>query len=120
MRNVHSKFAIGLTAAVVAVLGVWSCGGDDTSINDRVCISTVDDHTSPAPGVLTLKGSFYSNESILVRDVQTGTVVASGTPATNRDAFTFINVPSGTHSYQIIVSCSKGQDTLDTAVYVVQ
>ncbi|MBA2685103.1 MAG: hypothetical protein H0U66_11495 [Gemmatimonadaceae bacterium] len=41
-----------------------------------------------------------------------GTLVSQGRPDSNRNAFTLDGIPSGTHTYEIVVSCADGQESL--------
>lgn len=100
-----------VTLSMIAALGT-ACAILAGCSSDRMaarCSSEVTGATSPATGVLTLTGHFYQNESIIVRDERTSTQVASGTPASDRTSFTFTNIPSGIHTFEIIASCSDGQ-----------
>lgn len=109
---------------LVALLLVGAAvGGCEDSLAEKAsstCFSDLTGTTSPTTGALTLQGHFFSNESILVRDASTNALVASGTPSTDRDVFTFTGLPSGSHSYTIIASCSAGQETLGTEVVTVK
>lgn len=118
MRKITWKSSAAFCVALIAALSVIGC--DERNSTDAQCRSTVDSYTSPATGVLTLQGHFYANESILIRNVQGNALVASGTPASDRTSFTFTNIPSGTHGYDIIASCDAGQETVTSGVYDVQ
>jgi hypothetical protein len=106
--------------AIMLVSATVSGCSEDLAQRATECFSDVSGYTSPAPGVLTLQGHFYNTESILVRDFTTHAQVAGGTPASDRTSFTFTGVPSGSHSYEVIVSCNSGQNTLLTETFVVQ
>jgi hypothetical protein len=100
------EFARGAIVTALIAGGTLGCAGDRSSAK---CMSTVTGVSSPATGALTLRGNFYSNESIIVRDEQTNTQVASGTPASDRTSFTFTGITSGFHTFEIIASCDAGQ-----------
>lgn len=104
-------------SVALAMLLAFSVAGCDERTSTATCLSTYDSYTSPTTGVLTLQGHFLSNESILVRDAATNNLVASGTPATDRTSFSFTNIPSGTHGYDIVASCDAGQETIHTGVF---
>jgi hypothetical protein len=106
--------AIGFAAAAVAIT---ACHSDDNGQN-AMCKTDVSSITSPATGVITLVGSFYSDESVIVH---AGSVsVGSATPATDRDLFSFTGVPSGIQSIDVIVSCKGGQDHIGATSVVVR
>jgi hypothetical protein len=110
----HQVMAI----ALVAVLG-GACANDNfggSSVTDQ-CKTDVTSITSPAAGVATLKGNFYASESVIIRDGNTQ--IASGTPASDRTSFSLSGLPSGTHSWSIIISCNQGQDNLGLSTFVV-
>jgi hypothetical protein len=106
-------------AIVTALIagGTLGCEGDRSSAR---CMSTVTAATSPASGVLTLTGNFYSNESVIVRDERTNTQVASGTPATNRTSFSFVGITPGIHTFEIIASCDNGQQDIGGETVTIQ
>jgi hypothetical protein len=111
----HQVVAIALVAMLAG-----ACANDDSSgstLTDQ-CKTDVSSITSPTAGVVTLNGSFYSTESVIIRDG--GTQVVSGTPASDRSSFSFVDVPSGTHSWHIIISCDQGQDDLGGFNFVVK
>lgn len=92
---------------------------DNTSDGPAKCRSTLSLFTSPAPGTVTLKGQFYADESILIYDFATNSIVAQGTPATDRTSFTLTGLPSGQRDYLIKASCANGQETIDEGVFTV-
>lgn len=116
-RRLFRWTALATTALVTTSLAGCS---EDLAQRASECFSDVSGYTSPAAGVLTLQGHFYTTESILVRDAATHVQVAGGTPATDRTSFSFINVPSGTHSYEVIASCNSGQNTVFSQTFVIQ
>ena len=105
-------------AVLCAIVGL-GCSGDsekptvscDTSVDDLI--------TSPAPGVATLHGEFFSNETVIVQETD-GTVIASGTPDSNRNAFSFTGIPSGTHRYEIVISCDAGREEIGGFTFDIQ
>ena len=38
-------------------------------------------------------------------------------PDSDRNAFSFSGIPSGTHTYHIIISCSSGRDDLGSFTF---
>src|ERR1019366_10706135 len=118
----QQRRSVQWTAIVATMLVSATVSGcaDDLAQRATECFSDVSGYASPAPGVLTLQGHFYSTESILVRDAATHTQVAGGTPASDRTSFSFTGVPSGSHSYEVIASCNSGQNTVLTQIFVVQ
>ncbi len=89
-----------------------SCGSDSEAPGDSAnCATVVDSGTSPAAGALTLHGSFFSTESVIVQETD-GTVVALGTPDSDRNAFTLSGIPSGQHVYKVVISCDPGREDL--------
>lgn len=75
--------------------------------------------TSPSAGFAMLHGNFYSDESVIIQETD-GTVIAQGTPDSDRSTFTLGGVPSGTHNYQIVISCDDGRDNLGSFSFTVQ
>ncbi|HEY4320416.1 MAG TPA: hypothetical protein VGM77_04480 [Gemmatimonadales bacterium] len=109
-------------ALVLAALFAAGCANDDifdgsSTLTDK-CKTDVTGVSSPTTGAITLAGQFYASESVIIRDGTTQ--IASGTPATDRTAFTFTSVPSGTHSWEILISCDAGQDDLGMTTFVVK
>ena len=105
-------FAI-TTAAVAAC-------GDRPAPSKGSCNTTVTSAASPAPGVLTLTGTFSPDESVLLTYTAGGepkTLV--GTPATARTQFTFTGLPSGSVVYDLTISCASGQDERGNRTYFV-
>ena len=115
-RTVQSA---AVMAAALITAAISGCS-DDLAQRATECFSDVTGYTSPAAGVLTLQGHFYTTESILVRDAATHVQVAGGTPATDRTSFTFTSMPSGSHYYEIIASCNSGQNAVLTQTFVIQ
>jgi hypothetical protein len=113
-----------LASIALVLVALLAAGCEDlidatngSGVTDQ-CKTDVTRITSPAVGAVTLAGQFYSSESVIIRDGTTQ--IASGTPASDRTAFTFTGVPSGTHSWHVIISCDKGQDDLGALQFVVQ
>lgn len=52
-----------------------------------------------------------NDETVIIQETD-GTVIAQGTPDTNRNAFTLAGVPSGDHHYEIVISCDAGPENL--------
>jgi hypothetical protein len=109
------------TLALLTLLAfAVSCGRDSEDPNGNAqCDSEVDSGTSPAPGALTLHGSFFSNESVIIQETD-GTSIALGTPDSDRNAFTLTGVPSGHHVYEVVISCDAGRDNLGSFTFDVQ
>ena len=117
MRATFFKLSILALLGTVFVLG---CGEDeeDGPSNDN-CRTAVTSITSPSAGLAMLHGSFYSDESVIIQETD-GTVIAQGTPDSDRSTFTLSGVPSGTHSYQIVISCDAGRDNLGSFSFTIQ
>ncbi|HEY4320923.1 MAG TPA: hypothetical protein VGM77_07025 [Gemmatimonadales bacterium] len=97
-----------LLMVVLVAYGVSGCGESQMAkAAGEDCLTTYEGYTSPAVGVVTFTGKFYDNESVLLRDASTHALVASGTPATDRSSFTFTGIPSGTHDYEVVISCEN-------------
>lgn len=101
----------------VAMLGS-GCTDTGSPEDDVGCETRLDfteksnaDPTSPAPGVMTVTGHFFSTESVVVRytDPATGEVQSAiVTPPTDRTSITFTGLPSGTITYLFTLSCAQG------------
>jgi hypothetical protein len=110
--------ALRLTmAACVFAVTAAACSSDPSSEN--TCRSSIANYSSPATGALTLTGNFYANESILIRD-GAGRLLASGTPASDRTAFTLTGLQSGTQTLTVIASCDAGQRQIDQGAYTIK
>jgi hypothetical protein len=112
-------FKISMLALMGAVLVLGCNGNDEAEDPSGNCSTTVDSITSPGAGFAMLHGSFYSDETVIIQETD-GTVISQGTPDSNRSTFTLSGVPSGTHRYQIVVSCDSGRDNLGSFDFVVQ
>ena len=111
-----------LKLSMLALLGavVLGCGDDSENPNgpSADCSTSVDNVTSPGAGFAMLHGSFYDNESVIIQETD-GTVIAQGTPDSNRSTFTLGGVPSGTHRYEIVISCDAGRNDLGTYQFLI-
>lgn len=108
MKKPHAIRWSSLLVVVLAGYGVTACGESQMAkAAGEDCLTTYEGYTSPGPGVVTFTGKFYDSESVLLRDAGTHTLIASGTPATDRSSFTFTGIPSGTHDYEVVISCSQ-------------
>jgi hypothetical protein len=107
-----------LVTSMLACVGaamVAACAGGNGPNGAELCKTQITGYSSPAPGVLTLKGQFFADESVIL---QTGAtypitpvqVFGTATPASDRTALSFTNMPSGIHSYNIIISCASGRE----------
>jgi hypothetical protein len=115
VRHPIVRFGI-IGSMVLMAAGAIACSGTP----DRECFSSLSSITSPAPNTITLHGSFYSNESLIVSLVNSPQHVASGTPASDRDTFTLTGIPSGYAVYSVTASCDQGQQSLGSAGVTVQ
>lgn len=110
------------TATMVMFLALATtvgCGSDNSEDPGGAnCNTDVTSITSPAAGFATLHGDFFSNESVIIQETD-GTVISSGTPSSNRNAFTLDGVPSGTHTYEIVISCDAGRDNLGSFTFTI-
>ncbi len=114
MRSILRAGTLVIFLGIAVTLGCHS--GDTTNNNSAVCQTAVDDISSPAAGVATLHGSFFSDETVIIQESD-GTEISHGTPDTDRNAFSFGGIPSGTHSYHIIISCNSGRDDLGSFTF---
>ncbi len=110
-----SVAALSITAFALLA---GACHTDSETGVQHMCKTDVSSITSPAPGVITLMGKFYADESVIV--TAGGVQVGSGTPASDRTAFSFINVPSGSQTLEVIASCQGGQDHIASETVVVK
>ena len=77
--------ATELSALLLFAGGILAGGRGSTDANLADCQTTVDSGESPAPGVLTLHGQLYPNETVeLLYTVNGETKSAIGTVATQR------------------------------------
>ena len=114
-RPVTAAFACLCVAATAL-----ACKHNATTDNSGGdCRSSLSMFTSPAPGTATLTGKFYWDETILIYDTATNSLVAQGTPATDRTSFTLTGLPSGRRDYVIRASSDGGQETLDEGEFTV-
>lgn len=102
-------------------LVVLLVGGCNTGHGLHDCQTAIDpDYTSPAPGVLTLKGRFLHAETVILGYTDaTGTHALPLTPPDDRASITWIGLPSGTRAYTIRISCESGELDFDET-YTVQ
>lgn len=116
MRSIVRTATMVMFLAIASALG---CGSDNTEEPGANCNTDVDAGvTSPAPGNATLHGQFYSDETVIIQETD-GTVISSGTPNSDRDAFTLSGVPSGTHTYEIVISCDGGRENLGSFTFTI-
>lgn len=108
MRSIVRTATMLLFLGLATVLG---CGSDSSDPGGGNCATQVDSISYPSSGFAQLHGSFYSTESVLIKETD-GTLISQGTPDSDRNAFTLSNIPTGTHTYEIFVSCDSGQESL--------
>ncbi len=113
MRSIVRTATIGMFLALAMTLG---CGSDNTEDPTANCQTDVTSITYPTSGFATLHGSFFSDETVIIQETD-GTVVSQGTPDSNRNAFTLGGIPSGTHTYEIVVSCADGRLNLGSFTF---
>ncbi len=112
--------ATELSALLLFAGGILAGGRGSTDANLADCQTTVDSGESPAPGVLTLHGQLYPNETVeLLYMVNGETKSAIGTVATQRPDLTLTNIPPGTRSYDIRTSCVGGVGDLGSKTLTV-
>jgi hypothetical protein len=107
------------TLALLCTIAAFGCGSDEESPGQVTCSTEVTSITSPAPGVATMHGDFLSDESVIIQETD-GTVIAQGTPDSDRNAFTLTGVPSGDHHYEIVISCGGGRENLGSFDFNIQ
>jgi hypothetical protein len=100
----------------LALATTLGCGSDNSEEPGASCNTDVTSVDSPAAGYATLHGSFFSNETVIIQETD-GTVISQGTPDSDRNAFTLGGVPSGTHTYEIVISCDAGRDNLGSFTF---
>jgi hypothetical protein len=112
MRSTLFKLSVLYVLGAFLVIG---CGSDseDGDGPSADCRTSVESISSPSAGFAMLHGSFYSDESVIIQETD-GTVIAQGTPDSDRSTFTLSGVPSGDNHYEIIISCDAGRNDLGT------
>ncbi len=111
-----------LALATTAVLTLHACSAKDPEADPgTTCDTEVTSTSSPTTGVLTMNGSFFSNETVILR-YQDGTESRSalGTPATDRSSFSLSGIVSGTREFKLVISCDAGQDDRGFFTYTVK
>ena len=77
MRSIVRRATMVIFLGISVTIG---CHGEEmTNNNSAVCQTAVDDIGSPAAGVATLHGSFFSDETVIFQEFD-GTEVGHGTP----------------------------------------
>ncbi|HEY4319643.1 MAG TPA: hypothetical protein VGM77_00585 [Gemmatimonadales bacterium] len=112
----RSRNSILIVAGVsLGSLVLGACGSDSSSSDDpdKHCQSRWDETaSSPSSNFLTLNGSFVPNETITLQ--WTGdnnqAQALTGDVSSSRSVLTYANVPSGTRTYTVSVSCTDGVD----------
>lgn len=106
--------------STTAILGCSSSRDEQGTGAD--CRSSLTSYSSPATGVLTLTGSFYSDETVYLTDTTQDRQdkQATVTPPSDRNSVTFASLPSGTLSYNVTFSCSEGQEDTGDHTYVIK
>jgi hypothetical protein len=92
-----------------------ACGGSLNGSDN--CNTEVTGIGSTGVGEALLRGHFYSNESVIIQNGSTQ--IAVYTPDASAQQIIVPNVPSGTHSWHIIISCDAGRDDLGALTFVV-
>lgn len=110
--------------SVLTLLGAFFVVGCDSDSDNgdgpsADCRTSVDNVTSPGAGFAMLHGSFYSDESVIIQETD-GTVIAQGTPDSDRSTFTLGGVPSGTHRYEVIISCDAGRNDIGSYQFLIE
>lgn len=106
-----------------ALVFPMACGpSGPTQENNAVCKTRITGSSSPAPGFLTLTGQFYPDETVRLQHIVNGQFQtdALGTPASARTSFTLNPLPSGTRTYDVVISCEGGQQDLGNMDFTVQ
>jgi hypothetical protein len=106
------------TAAVLVLTAAAACDNSRDPEEPAECKTFITGHSSPAPGVLTLTGDFFSDETVLLRYTSGGhNQQLTLTPATDRTQVTFTGLPSGSIEIDVLASCDEGQQDLGTKAY---
>ncbi|MEP6781713.1 MAG: hypothetical protein ABJC26_17570 [Gemmatimonadaceae bacterium] len=118
-----SRLSQTLRAAALAgctIVTIVACSSNNGEEQD-ICQTTVTGTSSPTTGALTLTGQFYANETVILQYSDGNqTRSATGTPATDRSAFTLTGLPSGEKTYTLIISCAGGQENNGSHSYTVK
>ena len=79
-------------------------------------------YDTPGPGELSVRGDFYSDESILLRYNENGTdKTVTGEISDDFEKVTFKNLPAGGLSFVLLVSCDgHGQQQLITGFQTIE
>ena len=126
--TLRPTFALIGAAVIVAIASCTPNNDGPGENSDNPCKTMIDVNgnppTSPAPGALTLHGSFYPDETVELgySDPVTGNPrLASATPATARTSLTLTGLPSGTRFYPVTFSCgSNGTHSYGSFSFTVQ
>ena len=120
------KVLPGLSRGILAgalLLAVLACPrtDDNGNCNTQLDYESGGSVHSPAPGVLTFTGQFFSTETVILGYTDDGGAPHSVpiTPATARTSLSFAGLPSGTRTYTIKISCSTGQEDRKTGSFTV-
>ena len=119
-KQTHSLPLISLGFVAIALTA--ACSSDSESGNSAdICKTNVTATSSPTTGALTLTGQFYADETVILQYSDGNqTRSATGTPATDRSAFTLTGLPSGDKTYTLIISCAAGQENNGSHLYTVK
>lgn len=118
MRRFDRIVAVMLTLATM----VAACSSSNNDGEQPItCGTRTTGYSSPSPGVLTLTGNFFQDETVILKYTSGGqNQQMTLTPPTDRSQLTFIGLPSGVLEYDVVISCGGGQEDLGRTVYHVQ
>lgn len=109
--------AAGLAALLIAL---FACKNSEATPSE--CLARVNENSyqTPGPGQLSVGGTFYDSESILIK-YNTGATdrVVSGEVNESRDRVTFSDLPSGSLGFVLLVSCDHGQFEITSGVVTI-
>ena len=96
-----------------------ACGSGDPE-SQGSCQTFTNAHSTPATGTLTLGGQFFPDETVLLQYTVGGQYKQMALkPAAEATEITFTGLPSGSLEYDLVISCSSGQENLGTRTYEV-
>jgi hypothetical protein len=120
----YSGIATGLL-----LIAAGACGSNNTDNGSATCQTSLDYESagaasvnSPATGVLTFTGQFYTTESMILGYTDNAGAHHSTpiTPTSDRTSLSFTGLPSGVRTYTVTISCEAGQDSRTTGNFSVK
>ena len=115
-------------AIVLWLVAAGACSSTSTE-SSSTCQTSLDYESaggasvqSPATGVLTFTGQFYTTETMLLgyTDNAGAHHLIPITPTSDRTSLSFTGLPSGVRTYTVTISCEAGQDTRNSGNFNVK